>query len=107
MKIIQGSNSAIVVSFDCDISTASKVEAGLYHPLPHGKSEKLKEWHKEDITFYEETATIELPLTQAETLSFPTGACSLEIKALDSDEKVTLWNPIVGTIEERNNDAEM
>ncbi len=107
MKIIQGSNCAIVVSFDRDISSCAKVEAGLYHPLPHGESKKLKEWHKEGITFYEETATIELPVTQSETISFPTGSCCLEIKALDSDGKTVLWNPIVGTIEARNNSTEM
>ncbi len=107
MKIIQGSNSAIIVSFDRDISSSSKVEAGLYHPLPYGKSKKLKEWHKEDITFYEENATIELPLTQSESISFPIGTCLLEIKALDSNGSVTLWNPIVGIVEERNNDTEM
>ena len=106
MKIIQGSNNPIVVNFDRDISQCSKVEVGLYHPKPHTE-QTLKEWHKDDITFYENEAYIELPLTQKETMAFPIGRVSLEIKALDTDGQVVTFDVLVGSVESRSNEVEM
>lgn len=106
MVIIQGSNNPIVVNFDRDISQCPSVEVGLYLPKAHGYL-TLKEWHKADISFNENEAYIELPLSQEETLSFPSGKISLEIKALDSDNSVVVFDTILGRVEERNNEVVM
>lgn len=107
MNITQGSNSAIVVKFDVAISDYQKVECGLYHTVPNGNVTTLKEWTKSDITFDDTTATMELPITQAESIEFTKGSCVLEIKGLDSDGETMMFDPIYGVVDERHNKKEM
>lgn len=88
MKIIQGSNAPLVIGFnDSVVVDINKFSALLFTQ----KNEiELKHWLEDDIVV--KRRQIELPLTEEETLGFPTELCVLEVKFSDADGNITLWD---------------
>lgn len=90
MKIIQGSNAPLVMEFkdvtEVDINKFSALLFTQKHEI------ELKHWLEDDIIV--KRRQIELPLTEEETLGFPTELCVLEVKFSDDDGHITLWDSI-------------
>ena len=82
MAIIQGSNTPITLVFSRDMSDIKNFNASLWRG-----SSKLKQWGIEDVNIIQNT--IELPLTEKDTLSFIPGRAIIEAK----------WLPNLGDIE--------
>lgn len=82
--IIQGSNSPIQVQFD-DVSCIRKYSIALIMADERRRMENviLKHWDTDDLEFAGNT--VYAPLTEQETLSFPPGVVSVEIKWIDDD----------------------
>lgn len=90
MQIKQGSTAPIVLTFDTDVSTASAISI-----LLHDKyARAIKRWSEAEIIITDERSIL-LPLTEAETMGFPSGRAWLTAKMLDSDGDVIFF----GTIE--------
>lgn len=70
--VYQGSNSPIVITFD-EVMTGANIHAQLFYA---GKP--IKEWWQSDCTIEENVITF--PLSEGETLAFPSGNCEFEIK---------------------------
>ena len=71
--IIQGDNKPIVLEFDESLSNVEQFSAILY-----GSATVLKKWNLEDISISDNT--MELPITQEETMKISSQLVSLEIK---------------------------
>ena len=71
--IIQGDNKPIVLEFDESLSNVEQFSAILY-----GSATVLKKWDLEDISISDNT--MELPITQEETMKISSQLVSLEIK---------------------------
>lgn len=87
VEIIQGSNIPIVLEFENDMATASKIEAS----LNNGDAE-LKHWSIDDVEI--EDNLISLPLYESETMDFEGGTVRLEVKILDADDIIIFYNEI-------------
>lgn len=86
IQINQGGNSPITLVFDAVIS-ASKFEASLHH----ASVDEVKHWSIDDVTI--DGAVVTLPLTEAETLLFPSGkGFLLGVKLLDEDGDVIFYD---------------
>lgn len=86
ITINQGGNTPIILTFDADI-TAPKFEASLHHP----SVDEIKHWSKDDIEV--EGVVVQLPLTEEETLNFPSGhGFILSVKLLDEDGDVIFYD---------------
>ena len=83
--IIQGSNLPIVITFDEDMSSLVDWSMSLFMEDKRTKEQTLlHHWGLHDITI--DGVTISAPLTEEETMSFPVGVATLEIKWLTQDE---------------------
>ena len=85
VEIIQGSNSPIVLEFEDNMSTASKIECS----LNNGDTE-LKHWSIDDVVVEENL--ISLPLYESETMNFESGTAYLDAKILDVDGVIIFYN---------------
>ena len=84
--IIQGSNSPVQVMFD-DLSSIVDYSIALIQlDERHHTESVLKHWGTGDLEF--DGNTVYAPLTEHETLSFPPGVVSLEIKWIDEDSDI-------------------
>lgn len=81
--IIQGSNAPILLTFESSMDSITDFSAALVSRKLVDKTSILKHWEKADIEVNE--TAVALPLTQEETMEFPSGVCSLEIKWVDED----------------------
>lgn len=84
--IIQGSNEPIVLEFDRDMSEVQKFSAVLFKQAKalstNSIDSELKKWSREDA-FIEDGKVI-LGLKEEETMKFPVGVATLEVKWLDN-----------------------
>ena len=75
--IIQGTNNPLIFTFPEEMKSIKDIEICLY-----SENIELKHWTLTDIVFKDEY-TIEAPLTQEESVLFPVGKCTIEIKYMD------------------------
>lgn len=78
--IIQGTNNPIIFIFPKVISDIKDIEISLYTA-----KKELKHWTLTDVTI--EGKTIQAPLTQEETVTFPIGQCFIEVKWINENGK--------------------
>lgn len=78
-EIIQGSNLPLTFDIVDDIDIES-----IRITLWHCKS-KLKTWERNDINIDLENKILLAPLTQKETIRFPAGEATVEVKWTDSE----------------------
>lgn len=90
MQILQGSNAPLVIEFN----SSTEVDINKFSALLFTQKNEieLKHWLEDDIVV--KRRQIELPLTEEETLGFPTELCVLEVKFSDDDGHITLWDSI-------------
>jgi len=74
----QGSNSPLRIRISGDVAAMTNISV-----LLHDGTTDVKEWEMVDLTI--EDGRIFAPLTEAETLAFPTGNLTLEVKWSDGD----------------------
>lgn len=82
--IIQGSNAPILLTFGSNMESISDFSATLISRRLEDKDAILKQWRKEDVEIA--GSDIILPLTQEETLAFPYGVHTLEVKWVNEDD---------------------
>ena len=80
--IIQGSNWPLTFRFKNDMSTVQDISVSLY---AKDKTE-LKHWDMEDLQI--SGNMVVAPISQDESMLFPAGACSIEVKWLAADEYI-------------------
>ena len=95
MYIAQGSNAPITMTFPESVADAADIHAGLYRT----DGTQVMHWTKTDMTISGAEASI--PLTQQETVALAIGPAVFEVKVLDSDGDVILYEQIPTTILER------
>lgn len=93
--IIQGTNAPIIFTFSDPMDEILDIEISLYNDRV-----EMKHWSINDVTI--EGPTITAPLTQEESIKFPAGKCSLEIKWMDAEGRVNFANNISNTIVSRH-----
>lgn len=88
ITINQGGNAPIELQFDIDIeNTAVKLSALLYK-----KDWEIKRWSISDIDI--SGNTVILPMTEEETLDYPSGKAKLSVKILDNDSNIIFYDEI-------------
>lgn len=75
--IIQGSNEPIIIEFDESIE-AIKMEMSLYT-----RNKELKHWSYSDLVISDKT--VKAPLKESETMGYPVGDASVELKWKDQE----------------------
>lgn len=98
--IIQGSNEPVVIEFRVE-HEIKKVNVAIFDE----QDNLIKDWSfgSVDIT----NNTVVAPLTEQETMDFPVGILSLEIKWLDNDDNIWHSNVISFRCSERNDKRKM
>lgn len=76
--IIQGTNNPIIFTFDKPMNTIADIEISLIG----SDNKELKHWTLDDVEIDGEH--IYAPLKQEETIKFPAGKCSIEVKWMDA-----------------------
>lgn len=99
--IIQGSNLPIIITFDEDMSSLVDWSMSLFMENKRTKEQTLlRHWGLHDIAI--DGATVSAPLTEEETVEFPVGVATLEMKWLTQDETIFHSDIIRIRIAERN-----
>lgn len=83
-EIIQGSNLPLTFDIVHEVDIKS-IRITLWHCRS-----KLKTWEKDDVEIDLENKVLTAPLTQKETLRFPAGEATVEVKWMDSEGIVHL-----------------
>lgn len=89
--IIQGSNAPMLLIFDEDASCFSDLSV-----LLSRGGRKLRHWTMEDLQI--DGSVVTVPLTQEETMVFPEGECTIEVKWLDSEGETQFAEVVRDTI---------
>ena len=88
-KILQGSNDALVITFDQDVSGLADISVSLW---AERTGSPLKAWRKENVTIDAQDGTrVTCPLLEAESAAFPAGDITLEAKGLTIAGQVLFW----------------
>lgn len=80
--IIQGSNWPITFRFSSNMESVQDISVSLYTK----EKEELKHWSMEDLTI--SGAMVVAPITQEESMEFPSGDVSIEVKWLAEDDYI-------------------
>ena len=97
--IIQGSNNPIILEFDSPMEGITDFSAVLSY-----KGQSIKQWRLSDVQI--EDVSIIMPLTQEETLAFPSDRLCLEIKWLNNDN-ICFAERIAISVEKRFDKTEL
>lgn len=81
--IVQGSNAPILLTFDNIMENVTDFSAVLVSRRLGDENKIIKQWTKDDIEIG--GLDIILPLTQEETMEFPSGTHALEVKWVNED----------------------
>lgn len=92
INIYQGGNSPIILETPFDLNTIEKIEASLWI-----FGIKLKHWSTDDIAT-EDNKFVILPINENETIGFKSGTGKLEIKMLNNQDEIILFDDITATI---------
>lgn len=92
--IIQGTNRPIVFTFEESMEDILDIEICLY-----SNNQEIKHWTLGDVDI--DDNRIVCPLTQAETVLFPAGKCTIEVKWMNSYGETLFAKNLVNTIVER------
>lgn len=99
--IIQGSNLPIVITFNEDMSSLVDWSMSLFMEDKRTKTHTLlHHWGLNDVII--DGAVISGPLTEEETMNFPVGVATLEMKWLTPDDTIFHSDVIRIRISERN-----
>ena len=97
--IIQGSNNPIILEFDSPIEGITDFSAVLSY-----KGQSIKQWRLGDVQIEDDSIT--MPLTQEETLVFPSDRLCLEVKWVDNDN-ICFAEKIIISVEKRFDKTEL
>ena len=92
INIYQGGNSPIILETPFELNTIKKIEVSLWI-----FGTKLKHWSTDDI-ITEDNKFVILPLSETETIGFESGTGKLEIKMLNNQNEVILFEDIAATV---------
>ena len=84
--IIQGSNSPLTLTFDTDVSGIPTLVATLWA----GVGTMIKRWDKADMEIDEDI--VYLPLTEEETSAMAPGIVALDVKGLNDDGEIIMYD---------------
>ncbi len=92
--MIKGQNTPLTIVM------SDNVDASKLHALLYGMTGELVHWTEENAQI--EGNTITLPITEEESLTFPPGRATLEVKLLDSEGIVQFLEVFQLEIENRH-----
>lgn len=88
--IIQGTNVPIEIVFDRSVAEIPVLVASAWA----ADGTMLQKWEKSDMDVAEDGVTVQLPLTEEETASWPKKTCGLEVKGLDENGSTIFWDKV-------------
>lgn len=88
--IIQGSNEPLVIQFDESVDTLDKLLVTLWADKPSRRL--IRQWRETEMQIAQGTVTC--PLTEQETAALPNGPLTVEIKGLDANGTVVIYEAI-------------
>ena len=92
INIYQGGNSPIILETPFELNSIEKIEASLWI-----FGTELKHWSTDDIITGDNKFVI-LPMNEHETIGFKSGTGKIEIKMLNNQDEIILFEDITATV---------
>lgn len=88
--VIQGSNEPLVITFDESVDALHKLLVTLWVDKPSRRL--IRQWRETEMQIAQNTVTC--PLTEQETAAFPPHQLTAEIKGLDENGTIVIYEAI-------------